>query len=257
MTPGGLKVSDLRRTFDNPEGPIEVLDGISFDVPRGECAAIYGPNGSGKSTMFNALAGLDRGYQGAVEIDGRTPEPSDVGFVFQDFAASLFPWLRLVENVTFGLKMQGVDRSRRLEIGKKSLARFNLERFSRYFPYQISGGMKQRVCFVRALSLDQKLLLLDEPFSALDQAGFLEILHFIESIPREQRPPTVLISHDLDQAMLFADRVIVLSRRPAHVVEEIRVNLPRPRNVGMIVEPEFQSIRQQALAARLRGDALV
>jgi NitT/TauT family transport system ATP-binding protein len=251
---GGLSVRDLSREFIQGDRSNVVLRQLSFEVAAGEVVALFGPNGCGKSTLFQILAGLDPDHQGAVQLGDRALPDASIGYLFQNFSASLFPWLTLSENIAFPQQMRTNGRAPEGESPDTILARFGLRDFSKHYPYQVSGGMQQRVCFGRTFATRQDLLLLDEPFSALDTRGVAQMLQAFEEMSARHRPPTMLICHDLDQAMLFADRIFVLSPRPARIVEDVRLPFKRPREVSLLLDPEFQRLRGHIVETRLKAE---
>lgn len=248
-----LIVSGISRTFVSSARANRVLDEVSFTVAPGEVVALFGPNGCGKSTLFQILAKLDLGYEGTLRFDGKSHADANVGYVFQNYNASLFPWLTLRENIEFPRQMRdgGAATGPLGDSPLQMLLRFNLADFADHYPYQVSGGMQQRVCFGRCLAMPQDLLLLDEPFSALDASGFAQLLATFESMEIAERPPAILICHDLDQAMVFSDRVLVLSPRPARIVQDITVPFPRPRNADLLLNDTFQQVRSRIMQVRL------
>jgi ABC-type nitrate/sulfonate/bicarbonate transport system ATPase subunit len=250
-----LTVSGVSRKFVSGARVNSVLNDISFTVDPGEVVALFGPNGCGKSTLFQILARLDTGYEGTLDL-GKAQDSANVGYVFQNYTASLFPWLTLRENIAFPRELRnGVTATGLLgESPQQILRRFKLEDFADHYPYQVSGGMQQRVCFGRTVAMPQDLLLLDEPFSALDTGGFAQLLETFESISRDECPPTLLICHDLDQAMVFSDRVVVLSPRPASVVADIAIEFPRPRSPGLLLAHAFQKVRRSIMEMRLKTE---
>jgi NitT/TauT family transport system ATP-binding protein len=208
---------------------LSVLDGIDFRVPAGTVAAVVGPNGSGKSTLLRVIAGLLRPDAGRVEIGGSVVLDADprVGLVFQE--PRLLPWRRALDNVAFPLELAGVPRGARIARARELLEMVGLEPFEAAYPHQMSGGMRQRLSIARALARDPSVLLLDEPFSALD--ALTRERFNLELLDLWQRTGTtiVVVTHSIPEAVFLSDRVIVLSPRPAHVVAEVPVTLARPR----------------------------
>lgn len=247
----GLRARGLSKSFHSAQGRFEVLSGIDITVAPGEIAAVYGPNGAGKTTLFSIIAGLTTHDAGSVELDRKPLVDRDVAYLFQDYQSSLFPWLDLIDNVTFAEKMAGVPRAARREAGLRSLVQFGLQEFATSFPYQLSGGMKQKLCFARTLLSGRRVALLDEPFSALDRKAFNHVLAAVEQLPASSRPVILLITHDLDAALLFSDKLLVLSARPARVLKEIVVPLARPRDPAMILSSEFTRVREEVLESAL------
>jgi len=240
-----LEVRHLGKQFNAQQGPVTALRDINFKTHRREFVCVIGPSGCGKSTLIRILAGLESPSSGEVLLDGRPvfePGP-ERGMVFQGY--TLFPWLSVKENVMFGLRMQGYNRASAESEALNWIALVGLERFAAAYPYQLSGGMKQRVAIARALANKPRILLMDEPFGALDaqtrckmQANLLEIWRNIDI--------TVLfITHDLDEAIYLADRILVLKANPGEVDELIEVSVPRPRHSGQFISPEFLATKKR------------
>ena len=211
--------------------PLPVLDRISLKVARGEFVALLGPSGCGKSTLLRLVAGLEPPSDGEVVADGQTivgPDPSRV-VVFQD--PTLFPWRNVRDNVALGLEAQGVLKTRRARI-EETLRLVGLERFAKAYPHQLSGGMAQRVALARALVNDPELLILDEPLGKLDSLTRLSMQGEIVNLWRDAGFTTLLVTHDIEEALLMATRIIVLSDRPASIKADIRIDRPYPRHRG-------------------------
>lgn len=234
-----LSVEHLSKSFVTPAGATLALDDINFVTHRREFLCIVGPSGCGKSTLARILAGLEDKSGGVVLLDGKPVEGPgrDRGMVFQGY--TLFPWATVKKNVMFGLQINGADRATAEREAMQWLQLIGLEKFAEAYPHQLSGGMKQRVAIVRALANQPRILLMDEPFGALDaqtrcrmQAHLLEIWKKIDIT-------IVFITHDLEEAIFLADRILVLSPHPGRVQELIEVPVPRPRSARQFLSPEF------------------
>ena len=243
-----VSLSNLRHVFtDGPtRGGLSALEGVSFEVPRGQFLSIIGPSGCGKSTLLRTVGGLLRPTSGAALVEGLPPEKAqrarDIGFVFQDPA--LLPWRNVISNVRLPLEIDGVHHRRDLPGPEALLAVMGLTDFRKYYPHQLSGGMQQRVAIARALAFDPTLLLMDEPFGALDEitrAGMrYELLRVWASQAQAAARKTVLfVTHSIAEAIALSDRVIVLSPRPGRVVADIDIELPRPRTADIERSPAF------------------
>ncbi|MEM4524673.1 MAG: ABC transporter ATP-binding protein [Archaeoglobaceae archaeon] len=220
-----LRVSELRKKF----GDLLVLDNIDFSVKEGEFFCILGPSGCGKTTLLRILAGLES-YEGEVLLRGKIiRKPSaDRIMVFQDYA--LFPWRDVIGNVIFGLEMKRIAKDEALRLAKEMLKVVGLEGFEKAYPHELSGGMKQRVALARALVCDPELLLMDEPLSALDAQTRIEMQGELVKIWQKTRKTIIYVTHSIEEAVFLADRILVLSKRPARVKEIVEVTLSRPRN---------------------------
>ncbi|ODT15324.1 MAG: ABC transporter [Kaistia sp. SCN 65-12] len=241
----GLAIA-LRRVshaYDLPSGRLPVLEDVSLDIEPGSFVALLGPSGSGKSTLLRLVAGLETPEAGAVLADGapiEKPDPSRV-LVFQD--PTLFPWRTVRRNVALGLEAQGRLRREGHRINE-ALARVQLADFADAFPHQLSGGMAQRAALARALVNDPRLLLLDEPLGKLDQLTRLTMQGELLALWRQSGFTALLVTHDVEEALLLADRVVIFSDRPARIVGERRVELAHPRHRG---DPELVALRREIL----------
>ena len=239
-----LRVEGLGKTFRLPDGATTVaLRGVDIETHRREFLCVVGPSGCGKSTFVRILAGLDHATSGKVLVDGRAVSGpgADRGMVFQGY--TLFPWLSVLKNVMFGLREQGQSRRVAEREAREWLSLIGLEKFADVYPHQLSGGMKQRVAIARALATRPRILLMDEPFAALDAQSRARMQAYLLEIWRKIDITIVFITHDLDEATLLADRILVLSAHPGEVRELIEVSVPRPRRVEQMLEPAFRSTR--------------
>ena len=230
-----IRLDAIRRGFTTTTGErLDVLDGVSFNVADGEVVAIVGPNGSGKSTLLRLIAGLLPAEAGTIAIGGTPVTEADprVGFVFQE--PRLLPWRSTLANVAFPLELAGVAERQRRERATALLDMVGLSEFAAAYPRQLSGGMRQRAAIARALVREPEVLLLDEPFSALDALSRERFNAELLDLWQRTRSTIVLVTHSIAEAVFVADRVIVLSPRPAHVVAEVPVPLPRPRTADAL-----------------------
>jgi len=241
---GKVTVTDFSLTYDTTDGPVEAVARASIDVNPGEFVSIIGPSGCGKSTLLNAVAGFLKPTMGRVEVDGEEVQgPSaDRGMVFQQY--SLFPWKTVRENVEFGLKMKGMDRSGREQSARTLLGLAGLLAFEKQYPDSLSGGMKQRVGIIRALATGPKVLLLDEPFGALDAQTRLIMQQILTNMWQRHKTSVLFVTHDIDEAIFLSDRVYCMTARPGAIKAEVAIPLPRPRQPSMMVSSEFLALRR-------------
>ncbi len=245
-----LQVRNLTKIFHAKERDTVALNNINFTTHRREFVCIVGPSGCGKSTLVRILAGLEELTSGEVLLDGKpvTGPGKDRGMVFQGY--TLFPWLTVKKNVMFGLRINGMSRDNAERHALEWLNLIGLEKFADAYPNQLSGGMKQRVAIVRALANQPRILLMDEPFGALDAQTRCRMQAHLLDIWKKIDITIVFITHDLDEAIFLADRILVLSAHPGEVQELIEVPVPRPRSMDQFITPEF-------LATKARLEELI
>lgn len=243
--PVKLEVRNLKRTFETKEGIVTALDNINFKIHRREFLSVIGPSGCGKSTLIRIIAGLENPSSGEVLLEGKTvkgPGP-DRGMVFQGY--TLFPWLTVKKNVMFGLTLAGSSENTAESEAMQWIDLVGLKDFANAYPNQLSGGMKQRVAIARALANQPQVLLMDEPFGALDAQTRCHMQSYLLEIWRNVDVTIIFITHDLDEAIYLADRILVLKANPGEVQELIEVPVPRPRSQQQLLEPEFLSTKQR------------
>lgn len=238
-----IDISNVGKVYQSQgtDAPVTALDGVSLRIRRGEFISLLGPSGCGKSTLLNIVAGFQSATSGQILQNGRKitkPDPSRT-VVFQDYA--LFGWMTVQQNVEFGLKAKGMPKAQRAEIARSLIATVQLSGFEDKFPHQMSGGMKQRAAIARALAPDPDILLMDEPFGALDAQTRVLLQEEIARISSETKKTVIFVTHGIDEAVFLADRVVVMSPRPGRVRNEVLVPLPRPRTADMRSEPWFVS----------------
>lgn len=224
-----------------------IYDGFDFDIPRGEFLSIFGPNGCGKSTLINIVAGLIPADAGTILFGGKTLKETKIGYVFQNYREALFPWLRSIDNIEYPLKLARLPKSERDAKVERLVAHLGVKIDLTRYPYELSGGQQQLVSIMRALVVEPEVLFLDEPFSALDYEMTLFMRAQLQRIFMETRTTTVLVSHDLEEAVYLADRVLLLSRRPARVADYPAVRMPRPRNDETLSDPAFVAVKGHCL----------
>ena len=252
---GKVTVTDFCLSYDTLEGPVEAVCDASIRVDPGEFVSIIGPSGCGKSTLLNAVAGFLKPSSGEVAVDGEgVAGPSaDRGMVFQQY--SLFPWKTVRENVEFGLKMKGMDRSKRETPARTLLGLAGLLAFENQYPDSLSGGMKQRVGIIRALATSPKVLLLDEPFGSLDAQTRLIMQQILTNMWQRLKTSVLFVTHDIDEAIFLSDRVYCMTARPGTIKAEVAIPLERPRHQSMMMSSEFLALRR-GLMSLIREESL-
>jgi NitT/TauT family transport system ATP-binding protein len=238
-----LEVKGLGKTYESHQGPVTALKGIDFKTHRREFVCVIGPSGCGKSTLIRILAGLEAHTSGEVLLDGQPVNGPgrDRGMVFQGY--TLFPWLTVKKNVMFGLEMNNAGRNEAESQARQWLELVGLTKFADAYPHQLSGGMKQRVAIARALANQPRILLMDEPFGALDAQTRAKMQQHLLEIWKNIDITILFITHDLDEAIFLADRILVLKAHPGEVQELIEVPVPRPRSAMQVSSPEFQATK--------------
>lgn len=235
-----LQVTDVSKTYGAASNnPVKALDQLSLSVKKGEFVSVIGPSGCGKSTLFNIIAGLLDDYEGSVLIDGHSIDGAhrDVGVVFQE--ESTFPWRTTLDNVAFPLEVQGMGKAEREEKARNFIRLVGLEGFENHYPSQLSGGMKQRTAVARTLAYEPRIMLLDEPFGALDEQTRLLLGDKMLEIWAALEQTMLLITHNITEAVQLSDRVVVMSFRPGRIKKIIDIDLPRPRSSEVITTAEF------------------
>jgi NitT/TauT family transport system ATP-binding protein len=230
---GRIQCRAVRKTYRDAAGDTEVLalDGLTLDVEAEEFLMLLGPSGCGKSTLLNIMAGFERPDAGSVSVDGlavERPGP-DRGVVFQDYA--LFPWLNVQQNVEYGLREKGLSPAERARVAGRYLEMVGLRGFERRFPHELSGGMRQRVALIRVLAIDSQILLMDEPFAAVDAQTRTILQEELQRLWLASRKTVVFVTHSVEEAVFLADRIAVMTSRPGLVKAIVPVDLPRPRDM--------------------------
>jgi NitT/TauT family transport system ATP-binding protein len=254
----GLIVKGVSRTFPGVHGgpPTQALSPVDLTVAEGEFVAILGPSGCGKSTLLRVVAGLDKPTTGSVQLDGATvTEPgAERGMVFQSY--TLFPWLTIAENIAFGPREAGVPPAERQAIAEKLMAQVGLTQFANHYPKMLSGGMQQRAALARALANNPKVLLLDEPFGALDHQTRSLMQELLLSIWEAHHKTVLFVTHDIEEAVFMANRVLVMSARPGRFKCEVTVPFPHPRSYKIKTTPEFAALEER-LTEEIRGETML
>lgn len=245
MMSGQLECINLCKHFVSPRGDVIALDDISCGVRQSEFVAIVGPSGCGKSTLLRVIAGLLQADKGEIRFDGWT-QPPRCRLVFQDHA--LFPWMTIVDNVAFGLEMDGVPLALRRQQATAQLASMGLADFASYYPHELSGGMRQRAAIARAFVSAPEILLMDEPLRALDAQMRLVVQEELLALWSRQKQLVIYVTHDIEEALLLADRVLVMSGQPGHIRAEITPPFDRPRDLTGRAHPELEELKWQIWA---------
>ena len=241
-----IAVERLSHVYAGAEGGVPALEDITIDVEAGKFVVIVGPSGCGKTSLLMMLAGLRHQTEGTILCAGKPipePDPERVGVVFQE--ASLFPWLTALDNIEFPLALRGTPRDDRRRRAEEMLSLVGLDGFGARYPHELSGGMKQRVSIARGLAQDPPVLLMDEPFAALDEQTRMTMGHELLRIWSTTRKTVVFITHSLTEAVYLADEVLVMSARPGRIIDRIEVTLPRPRTYEMMATDTFGKLRER------------
>lgn len=245
LTTEKIIIKDICKSFTDKNGRFDVLDNISLDVRETEFLVILGPGQCGKTVLLNILAGLDASSDGSIDFVGKENiKLGEIGFVFQKYA--LFPWKTVIENVEMSQKMRGSDKLERRENARKYIKLVGLERFENSYPQHLSGGMKQRVGIARAYASESDILLMDEPFGALDAQTRYQMGEEILKMWRKDKRTVIFVTNNIEEAIYLGDRIILLSNRPAKVKAEFVPNLDRPRDY---MDPEFLRMRNEITAS--------
>jgi NitT/TauT family transport system ATP-binding protein len=236
--------------------PTRALEPIDLDVGDNDFVTILGPSGCGKSTLLRLVAGLDSPTTGRIVLDGRpiTAPGPDRGMVFQSY--TLFPWLTIADNIAFGLREKGVPAAARGRIVNEWLERVGLAGFAQHYPKQLSGGMQQRTAIARALANEPAILLLDEPFGALDNQTRALMQELLLGIWERQQKTVLFVTHDIEEAIFLASRVVVMTARPGRIKAEVFIDLPHPRHYTIKTSPEFSALKAR-LTEEIRAEAVL
>ena len=253
-----LAIENVSRVFAGVRGgaPTRALEPVTLAVADNDFVTILGPSGCGKSTLLRLIAGLDRPNTGRIMLDGaRVSAPgADRGMVFQSY--TLFPWLTVADNIAFGLREKGVPARRRSEVVGEWLGRIGLTGFAQHYPKQLSGGMQQRTAIARALANDPEILLLDEPFGALDNQTRALMQELLLGIWERERKTVLFVTHDIEEAIFLASRVVVMTARPGRIKADVAIDLPHPRHYTIKTSPEFSALKAR-LTEEIRVEAVL
>ena len=251
-----VSIQAVSRVFETAKGQrTQALVPVDFEVRDNDFVTILGPSGCGKSTLLRIVAGLDHATSGRVLLDGVPVEGpgADRGMVFQSY--TLFPWLTIEQNIRFGLRERGMPEAQQKERAAYFIAKVGLRGFEQHFPKQLSGGMQQRTAIARALANDPKILLMDEPFGALDNQTRVLMQELLLGIWEAERKTVLFVTHDIDEAIFMANRVAVFSARPGRIKPELAVDLPHPRHYTIKTSPEFMDLKAR-LTEEIRAESM-
>ena len=251
-----VSIQAVSRVFETAKGQrTQALQPVDFEVRDNDFVTILGPSGCGKSTLLRIVAGLDHATSGRVLLDGVPVEGpgADRGMVFQSY--TLFPWLTIEQNIRFGLRERGMPEALQKERAAYFIAKVGLRGFEQHFPKQLSGGMQQRTAIARALANDPKILLMDEPFGALDNQTRVLMQELLLGIWEAERKTVLFVTHDIDEAIFMANRVAVFSARPGRIKTELAVDLPHPRHYTIKTSPEFMDLKAR-LTEEIRAESM-
>jgi NitT/TauT family transport system ATP-binding protein len=234
-----LLVDGIVKRFETQDGTLTAVDHVSFDVAAGEFVSVIGPSGCGKSTLFNIIGGLTDGYEGSVSVAGEqvSGPHAAIGMIFQE--ESTFPWRTVIDNVAFPLELAGLAKAARYDKARHFVEMVGLAGFERCYPAELSGGMRQRVSMARTLAASPKILLMDEPFAALDEQTRLLLGDKVLQIQQELKQTTLLITHNITEAVQLSDRVLVMTYRPGRLKRAVAIDLPRPRTSEIVSSEAF------------------
>ena len=238
-----VKIDGVRKVFNGRSGEMVALNGINMDILDNEFVCVVGPSGCGKSTLLNIIAGLMDPTSGNVFVDGKKVQGTGVerGVVFQQYA--LFPWLTVKKNVEFGLRLKNLPEDEIEEIAMKYIRMVDLEKFTNAYPKELSGGMKQRVAIARAYAVNPEVLLMDEPFGALDAQTRTQLQSELLKTWQEERKTCFFITHDVEEAIILAQRVVIMSARPGRIKEIVEIDIPYPRTQETRMDPTFIELK--------------
>ncbi len=253
--PSVVQINAASVNYPAPDAPVRALHEVSLDIRQGEFVSLIGPSGCGKTTLLRVIADLEPITAGQVLVNGRTPHDARLarayGYVFQ--AAALLPWRTVLSNVMLPLELQGRQPDEAREIARTQLARVGLDQFERKYPWQLSGGMQQRVSIARALGFEPKLLMMDEPFGALDEITRDDLNAQLQQLWRREQRTVVFVTHSISEAVYLSTRIVVMSPRPGRIVKVIDSPLPAERTLAMRDTPEFMALAHEVREALADG----
>lgn len=244
-----LKINFLEKLYSHNGKSTKVFDPINLEITRGEFVSIFGPNGCGKTTLLNLISGLDKDFVGEIHFDSKVK----ISYIFQNYRESLFPWLTISENISYPLKLLGVSDKRQKMEAQNICNQFNLKLNLSDYPYSLSGGQRQFVAILRGLITKPDILLFDEPFSSLDYQTSIFMLNKIQEIWQKTKTTIIFISHNIDEAIMLSQRIILLSDKPTKIIKTFTNDLNYPRTVGVEGLKEFIALKQEILSTFVHG----
>lgn len=239
-----ITVRGLSKQF----GGAVIYDNFDIDIPKGKIVSVFGPNGCGKSTLINMISGILPYDRGQILFEGKEARETRIGYVFQNYREAVFPWMRAIDNIKYPLQYLDMPKGERQAQLDRLVESFEVKFDLNRYPYEMSGGQQQLVSIMRALVVDPEVLFLDEPFSALDYEMVMFLRGTLQRVLTERQVTTLLVSHDLDEAVLLADEVVLLTKRPTQVAERLKFDVPRPRTADTTVTDDFIRVKSEALA---------
>jgi len=243
-----LKIVNLRKIYkDSRNSPIEVFKDFNLEIKKGDFVAIFGPNGCGKTTLLNLIAGILNSDNGSITFEGKPTNNIKIGYVFQDYKNSLFPWLKIKDNISFPIKLKGYNKQEKKQTVKRLCKDYGFNINLEFYPYQLSGGQQQFVSLLRGLIMEPALYLLDEPFSSLDYQTTILMLGKMAEIWQKTRITTLFISHEIDETIFLAQKIILLSNKPTNIIKTFLNPLPYPRKIELMNSPEFIKLKKEIL----------
>jgi NitT/TauT family transport system ATP-binding protein len=241
-----LKLDKVKKYFLNAQKQRTViLEDITLEVPQGEFVTVFGPNGAGKSTLMNIISGLELPSEGNVTLDTQSKE---ISYLFQDYKSALLPWKTAYQNIALPLYWKGISKADAKQSIQRLINKFDVNINLNAYPFTLSGGQAQLISIMRSIVVNPDILILDEPFSALDYVNRISLLLKLQEIWLASSLTCIFISHDIDEAIFLGDRLVLLTPKPTRIIDVIDIDLPRPRSIDMLTSPEFMSLKQKALS---------
>ncbi len=247
LEPIMLKIENIKKSYESRGGKIEVFTNFNLEIAEGECVTIFGPNGCGKTTLLNIMGNIVEPDSGKISFEGKPLNSLKIGYVFQDYRNSLLPWLKARDNIAFPLKLQKLPKSERDEIVKTLCKKFSCSFNLDAYPYQLSGGQQQYISLLRGLAIQPQIYLLDEPFSSLDYQTTLLMLEKMTDIWQKTKITTLFVSHEIDEAIFLARKIVLLGNKPTNVIKIFQNPLPYPRKINFMGKPEFANLKGEIL----------